>query len=101
MAINEIEVDTRFLESDIQELKTALEALRRSRERMVNEIKELNTMWRGPANTTFNMQFNVDQEMLETLCDIVKGMLGSMEYARVQYDRCDAKVHSLVSGIKI
>lgn|GEM_PF-620726 len=101
MAIKEIEINTDNLARDITKLKTELSTLQKSKTKMIREIQELNTMWKGSANQAFNIQFDSDCEAFENLCKTIDEMIKAMENARVEYDQCNNKVNSLVTSIRI
>ena len=101
MEVTDIRVNTGNLQKDIGKLREALNGLIRTKDTMVGEVQELNTMWKGPANLAFNQQFMLDQEEFENLSGILEKMLQAMENAREQYDICDSKVNDLVNTIRI
>ena len=101
MAIREMAISTDNLARDIERLRNMLSELRRNKEKMVEEIEELNTMWKGPANDMFVKQFQSDCTYFDRLCKTIEEMIQAMEYARTEYEKCDNQVNGLVRAIRI
>lgn len=101
MSNQEIAINTSTLRSDINELKSILSTTRKQAEDMFSQITELDTMWDGPANETFNNQFRHDYQNTINLCKTVESIIECMEYAREQYDLCENEVGSIVDSISI
>lgn len=101
MRFNEITVNTSTLASDITALKSALAHTREQMKKMFDNVNELDAMWDGPANDEFKRQFGVDYENAEAMCKTVDALIQSMEFAKGQYDRCDAEVEGIVAAITI
>ncbi len=101
MAMKEISINTATLSRDIDQLYVLLGQLEKDRTRMIQEIQELNAMWKGPSNQAFNQQFKTDCTSFENLCRTIREMIRAMEHAREEYDSCDRKVNSLVCALRI
>lgn len=101
MAVREIAVNTATLARDTAQLTMLLANLEKDKTKMIQEIQELNRMWQGPSNQTFNVQFKTDCTSLDNLCKTVREMIGAMENAKREYDQCDNRVNALVSALKI
>ncbi|MDE7028753.1 MAG: WXG100 family type VII secretion target [Lachnospiraceae bacterium] len=99
MAVKEIEVDTNTLARDIKELSEELEKATKCIQTMTEDMAELDSMWDGPANEAFMVQFGQDTQYAQELCSMVQKLTECMEYARTQYDICDNEVSSLVASI--
>ena len=99
--MREITVNTSALAGDINGLRDVLANARAQLEEMFGQVRELDTMWDGPANGEFNRQFNNDYENAKKLCETVESMINCMEFARNQYDLCESEVGSIVSAIAI
>lgn len=101
MAINEIEVNTSTLSKDIEVLKSTLKQLDSQMKNAFRSVEELDRMWDGAANETFNQQFGRDyqscQEMHKTLLELTQ----SMEHARQEYDKCEQNVDMTIRAINI
>ena len=96
-----IEVNMTALEQDTKELKETLKLVRDDMGAMFETVQELNTMWDGPANKAFNRQFESDRQVFEELCKSVEDILGSMENAQGEYQKCEAGVREEIDKIRI
>lgn len=101
MSAREITVNTSTLTGDIEELRETLSGVGVQLEEMFNQVKELDTMWDGPANKEFNLQFGNDYENAKSLCKTVESLLECMEFARNEYNSCENEVNTIVSAISI
>ena len=99
MAIKEIEIETNTLATDIGELTNELEVARKYIQTMATDMTELDTMWDGPANQVFMMQFQNDVQYAEEICGMLQKLIECMEYAKKQYDSCESEVSSLIASI--
>lgn len=96
-----IAVDTVTLNSDIGELQIALKGARQQLDDVFNQIAQLDTMWEGPANKEFNIQFSNDYDNTKSMLDTIASLIECMEYARNHYNICEDEVDSLVKSIRI
>lgn len=96
-----IEVNMTALEQDTGELRGTLKLVRDDMDAMFNTVQELDAMWDGPANEAFNRQFESDRQTLLALCKAVEDILGSMENAKEQYQKCEAGVREEIDKIRI
>lgn len=101
MAAKEIAISTENLGKDIERLRNILKELQQNKKKMTEEIGELNTMWKGPANDTFVKQFQSDGMSFDNLCKTIEEMIRAMEHAKLEYEKCESKVNSLVRAIRI
>lgn len=101
MAVKEIAVSTENLGRDIESLRGLLGDLKTNKDKMVQEIEELNVMWKGPANETFVKQFGLDCASFDYLYKTIEEMIKAMENAKKEYEQCDNKVNNLVGAIRI
>jgi uncharacterized protein YukE len=99
--MKEIAIDTAILNSDIRELKAALGNARLQLDDVFEQVAQLDTMWEGPANQEFNIQFGNDYDNTKSMFDTIESLVECMEYARNQYDLCEKEVGSLVGSIRI
>ena len=101
LAVKEIAVDTAILSRDIGRLESLLTRLESGRRKMTQEIQELNTMWQGPSNQAFNIQFQTDCGCLENMCKTIREMIQAMEQAKTEYDLCDNKVKEMIVALRV
>lgn len=96
-----IEVNMQTLEQDVQEMRELLESIEKDMDGMFATVKELDTMWDGPANQEFNRQFLRDRQVMTSVCEAAEGVIDSMENAKESYRKCEASVKAEIDGIKI
>lgn len=101
MSITEIEIDTEHLKKDVEMFKNLLSQLKKNQDSMERAIERLNTMWQGPANQIFNIQFRADCESFSNVCATVEAMIQAMEAARMDYEACDEQVSDLINAIRV
>lgn len=101
MAVTYIEIDTEQLNRDIQELEQVTARAESSLEGMMNEIGELNAMWKGQANWAFRTQMGKDQSIMTELLNEMKRLAECMTFASQEYVRCENEVKSAVDSIRI
>lgn len=101
MSAKEITVNTSTLTGDIEELRETLLSANAQLEEMFNRVKELDTMWDGPANSEFNLQFSNDYENAKNICKTVESLLECMEFAKNEYNSCENEINTIVSAISI
>lgn len=101
MSAKEITVNTSTLAGDIEELRETLLTANAQLEEMFDRVKELDTMWDGPANSEFNLQFSNDYENAKNICKTVESLLECMEFAKNEYNSCENEVNTIVSAISI
>ena len=101
MAIREIEINTDSLGRDIESLRGALDTIRKDKNRMVEEISQLSTMWKGPANQAFVKQFSLDCISFDNLIQTIEEMIRAMENAKKEYEKCDRKVIDIANTVKV
>lgn len=99
MAYKEIEIETTALTRDIIDLTGELEDAKKSISTMADDMRQLDSMWDGPANEAFMQQFALDEQYAQELCNMVQKLIECMEYAKKQYDLCETEVGSLVRSI--
>lgn len=97
----EITVDTDLLKTDIDTMGDSLSQLRKLLEDVFGDIRELDTMWDGPANEEFNRQFQRDYETMKSQCDTIESMIDHYDYADKEYVKCENEVDSIVKSIRI
>lgn len=96
-----IEVNIQTLEQDVKSMQESLKRVQNDMMGMFNAVKELDSMWDGPANEAFVRQFTIDNDVFNSLCDSVNGIIDSMENAKDSYRKCEANVSDEINRIKI
>ncbi len=96
-----ITVNTDTLKKDSQDITTKAENLRASLEEVYNEVKALDTMWDGPANTAFNLQFAKDYENFKKVCTTIENFAQDMNNAASEYERCESEIQSVIKALKV
>lgn len=97
----EIAVDTNYLQMQITEMRDALGRAREGMAEMYDQVNELDAMWDGPANATFNQQFLKDKNMMEEMCSTIEQIIVSMENAKREYEGCESDVRQIIAEIRI
>ena len=97
----EISINTSTLSGDIDKLQQQLNIIRNDLSKMYQAVHTLDTMWDGPANAAFNMQFNKDKNDMTELCNTVQRIIDCMEYAKKEYNSCEGEVSGIIDSIAI
>lgn len=101
MGIKQIATDTVIMQNDITALEGALSTVKAKMDNMFTNMKELDGMWSGTANMAFMMQFNKDYSTLKEICDILTGLIESIKTAKIEYEKCESSVNTVIKSIKI
>ncbi|MFR5634000.1 MAG: WXG100 family type VII secretion target [Monoglobales bacterium] len=96
-----IEINMRTLEQDISEMQQQLAELRQEMDQAYSSVRELDSMWNGPANEAFNQAFTADKEAMESMCSIIESLISYMENAKKEYQKCEAAVSAEIDSIRI
>ena len=96
-----IEVDTSELERDRQMIRSELNKIRAGIGRLQEEMADLGAMWEGPAHDAFMAQANADYETMRQFGDEIEAYTEAMDYARTEYEQCEAQVERTVATIRI
>ena len=97
----EIEINTEMLASDIEQLQENLKSIEDNLNEMYEAVHHLDNMWDGPANQAFNTQFNHDRSDMTELCNTIQKIINCMDYAKKEYNSCEADVSSIIASISI
>lgn len=97
----EIAVNTGTLQKDIDEMTTKLEALISAMQKSIEGIESLSGMWEGAAKMVFMNQFVSDCKILDQQCKTIQSIIECMEYAKKEYDICEAEVQGIVNAINV
>lgn len=97
----EITINTSTLSRDIELLQQQLNIVKSDLNKMYNAVHVLDSMWDGPANQAFTNQFNCDHNDMLDLCNTIQKIINCMEYAKKEYNSCEADVSNIVASISI
>ena len=97
----EIKVDTNQMGKDIDMLKNSLQAIKSGSNMMYDQVRALDASWDGTANQAFNQQFSRDRNDMESICNTIEGVIQSMEYAKKEYETCEAEISAIIEQIKV
>ena len=97
----EIAINTGTLSGDIDVLQTQLNVIRRDMQNMYQAVRTLDTMWDGPSNAAFNVQFDKDHNDMTALCSTVQKIIDCMTYAKGEYDTCEHEVSAIIAAINV
>lgn len=101
MAIKEIEQNTDRLSDDIIRLEEEKALLEKAIDAMFDAVKTLDTMWDGPANEAFRLQFQTDYGTCTEMHKTLGILIQNLRRAREEYDKCESEVGNLVNSIRI
>lgn len=99
--MQEIEVDTITLAADIETLQQNLNFIVKSVESSYGAVKALDTMWDGPANEMFNLQFTKDSKEMQELCKNIQEIINGLIYAKEQYNSCENSISGIIGSIDV
>lgn len=101
MSIEYIKVETSRLRQDKQNISSNLKNIRADMKNIYAEVKELDAMWDGNANESFNRQFQNDYSTICEILDEMDQFAEKMTYAYNKYEKCESEIKELVNLIKI
>jgi len=101
MAAAYIKIDTDRLGADIKQLNESIASVQKSMSELVSEIEQLNTMWKGEANTAFRVQTEKDFNYMKQIIKGFQEFASDMEGAKRDYIRCENQVTDEVNRIRI
>ena len=101
MATERIVIQTDQLEKTNTHLEELLSEVRAQLSALYEVVQEQNSMWEGPANLAFQQQFAADEQTAMDLCDVLRGFLQSMRFARSSYDQCEKQLLDVIRQIRI
>lgn len=97
----EFEVHTDQLERTVTSMQTTLEDIEQTRNRILQGFESLSGMWEGAAHDAFQVRYQENDTLLQTLCQDVRTILENASTARVEYDKCEAAIWEEISRIHI
>lgn len=96
-----IQIDTARLGGTGSTIRSTVEQMRDSVQRLYSEMAELDTLWKGPANAAFAAQFRQDQQQMEEICQALQGYAQDLETAKTEYEKCDGDVRGIIDAIRV
>lgn len=101
MASNIIEVNTSSLKGDGEEIAAELEALGDDADQLLDLLRQLETMWEGPAKQAFSAAVQDDVGRLRALIQAMQTLTNKTSDARAEYDKCESAVSQIITSIKV
>ena len=99
--IEKLSIETGRLQTDVDNLNARVASLRAKGSDMMSGIDALSAMWEGEAKNTFVTQFASDYQQLQKLIDAIENLIGDLQNAKEQYDKCENEVGTIISAIKV
>lgn len=93
-------VNTNRLSNDTRDVRAEMDRTRAYVNEMFENVKALNTMWRGPAASAFVSKFASEREQIIKYINHIEKYVVSLEHDRDNYNRCENRVSSIVSGLR-
>jgi len=94
-----IEVNTELLSKQISELNENITALESSTHGLEDILEGLKSMWTGPAQEMFYIQFYSDKENLEEFLSVLQKITDEFQTACTEYNKCENSVGSIVASL--
>ena len=101
MNVKEIEINTDRLKADVETLNGNITQLETQMRNMFRSMQDLDRTWEGPSHSTFDAQFSQDLQTFEEMIGTLNELNKALKNAADQYDKCENKVHDLVSSIQV
>ena len=96
-----IKINTSRLKSDADHFLSLINSIIRERDKMQNNVAQLNNMWEGPTKEAFVRTFGNDMEALNAVVDGLRSIQRYETQAQKDYEACENKVAQLVDSIRI
>lgn len=96
-----IEISTNQLGTDVRYIREQIEDLNNAKDLVLNQLTELNGMWKGAAHDVFEAQVSMDAMMLLDLIRSLRNLADCMDYAKSEYERTHDEVMSKIAGIRL
>ena len=97
--MNEIGFDTDILNNEVVQLKNEIEVAKQLIDRVYVVMDELNATWEGAANQVFRTVALQDRGDLLEICDIIEGIVESMQDSNNDYRQTDEEVTKLIQTL--
>lgn len=101
MASNIIEVNTNSLKGDVEEIAAEVKAIFNDADQLLNLLRQLETMWEGPAKQAFSAAVQDDVGRLQALTQAIQTLANKTSDARAEYDKCESAVSQIITFIKV
>lgn len=99
-AVSNIEINTDALSRDTGEIQTQINNIRSEMQGMFEAVQELNSMWKGEANSAFNVQFAKDYEIMGEMLQCLDKYAEALQYAQKEYCICESNVLQAIRALK-
>lgn len=96
-----IEVDTVSIRTQIEQLKSCLDATKNTVNELTESIESLRSMWTGEAHDEFVVQCMKNRQDMEDMCQILENVIESMTQAGAGYDQCENDVADAISAFRL
>lgn len=99
--MDKIKVNTVSLDRTNQDISTKLKDIERRMQSLEGHVSEMNSMWKGTANASFNRAFLDDINRLAEIAMDIGKVCTFEAQASKEYASCEQKVSQLVAGIRV
>lgn len=99
--MEKIEIETRLLGQDKDTVQEEIQSLKSQTEKLKEQVETLGGMWEGPAKDAFMNQFAEDCEFIESFFAEMDAYVQAMEYAEMEYNKCENEAARIVEAIEI
>ena len=94
-----IKIDTEQLCTDIGSVNQEIEDLNAAKNRVIQCMTQISSMWEGQAHAAFMVQVGNDAQMLEQLILKLRNMSSCLDNAQKKYEKCSEEVQSKIAEI--
>ncbi len=99
--IDKIRIDTVRLGTDADRADGYIKNISREISNMKNSVSQLDSMWDGPASDAFKKAFADDMNAAAAIMKNLESLHTYETNAKAEYEKCERRVSSLVSEIKV
>ena len=96
-----IRVCTQQIDQDRNRIEEETRGVRSAVEELYREMQALGQTWEGPAWQTFQNQVASDIEHMRGIDIKLAEFMNHIEYASLEYKRCESKMEEVVRSIRI
>lgn len=94
-----IKIDTDQLAGDISAVNEQIDNLNAAKNRVIQSMMEISSMWEGQAHDAFMVQVLNDSQRLAHLIKTMQNMASCLSNAKNQYDGCAEEVRDKIRSI--